>query len=234
MRTGCDAAGRLVAQEVDLLVDCGAYASLSPSVLETALEHACGPYEIANVRTHGRLAYTNNSICGAFRGFGANQMSYAIESQVARLAERVGIDPIAMRRINMRKPGTAGYLGQAIAPTERLFEMLDAAAASDLWGTRRGPSDDGQTVIGVGIALSHQGNGLGSVVPDAGAAALALSPTGRIEAAYGLDEMGQGLVAIIQAAVATAIGCDRDDVDPITGDTARAPDSGSTSASRGT
>lgn len=234
MRTGCDAAGRLIAQEVDLLVDCGAYASLSPSVLETALEHACGPYEIPNVRTHGRLAYTNNSICGAFRGFGANQMGYAVECQVARLADRVGTGPIEMRRINTRKPGTPGFLGQEVAPTDRLFEMLDAAGASDLWAKTRGVSDDRQTVMGVGMALSHQGNGLGSVVPDSGAAELALSPTGRIEAAYGLDEMGQGVVAIIQAAVATAVGCDRDDIEPVVGDTARAPDSGSTSASRGT
>jgi xanthine dehydrogenase D subunit len=234
MRTGCDASGRLIGQEVDLLMDCGAYASLSPAVLETALEHACGPYEIANVRTHGRLAYTNNSICGAFRGFGANQMCFAIECQIARLADCIGIDPIEMRRINMRKPGAPGYLGQEVAPTERLFEMLNAAAASDMWGKPRGPSDDRQTVIGVGMALCHQGNGLGSAVPDSGAAELALRPNGRIEAAYGLDEMGQGLLAVIQAAVASAVGCDRDDIEPATGDTARAPDSGSTSASRGT
>ena len=234
MRTGCDADGRLIAQEVDLLMDCGAYASLGPSVLETALEHACGPYEIANVRTRGRLAYTNNGLCGAFRGFGANQMTFAVETQIARLADRVGIDPIAMRRTNLRKPGTPGYLGQKVAPTERLAEMLDAAAASDLWRQRRGLSADGRGIIGVGMALCHQGNGLGSMLPDSGAAHLALSPSGRITAAYGLDEMGQGVLAIIQAAVAAAVGCDRNDVEPVTGDTARAPDSGSTSASRGT
>ncbi|HTV35026.1 MAG TPA: molybdopterin cofactor-binding domain-containing protein [Xanthobacteraceae bacterium] len=234
MRTGCDANGRLIAQAVDLLMDCGAYASLSPSVLETALEHACGPYEIANVRTRGRLAYTNNGLCGAFRGFGANQMTFAVESQIARLADRLGIDPIAMRRINLRKPSTPGYLSQKVAPTERLAEMLDAAEASDLWHQPRGLSADNRSVIGVGMALCHQGNGLGSILPDSGAAHLGLSPAGRITAAYGLDEMGQGLLAIIQASVAAAVGCDRDDVEPITGDTARAPDSGSTSASRGT
>jgi CO/xanthine dehydrogenase Mo-binding subunit len=133
MRTGCDEAGRLIAQEVDILLDTGAYASLSPMVLETCLEHACGPYEVANVRNRGRLAYTNNGICGAFRGFGANQMTYAIECQVTRLADAAGIDPIEFRRLNLRKPRSPGYLGQKIAPTDRLFEMLDAAANSDLW-----------------------------------------------------------------------------------------------------
>jgi xanthine dehydrogenase D subunit len=234
VRTGCDADGWLMAQEVDVLADCGAYASLSPAVLETALEHACGPYVIANVRTRGRLAYTNNGICGAFRGFGANQMTFAIECQVARLAEATGIDPIAFRRQNLRQPGSPGHLGQEVAPTERLSEMLDAAAASDLWHKPRGLTPDGRTTIGVGVALLHQGNGLGSIVPDTGSGRLTLLADGRIEAAVGLDEMGQGVVAIIQAAVAAAVGCDRDDVLPVFGDTARTPDSGSTTASRGT
>jgi xanthine dehydrogenase D subunit/xanthine dehydrogenase C subunit len=234
MRTGCDGAGRLIAQQVDLLSECGAYASLSPGVLETALEHACGPYEVTNVRTRGRLAYTNNGICGAFRGFGANQMTFAVESQVARLADAAGFDPIEFRRRNLRKPGSPGYLGQEVAPTERLAEMLDAAAASDLWRKPHGLMADGRCAIGVGLALLHQGNGLGSIVPDEGAGRLTLLPNGLIEAAFGLDEMGQGVVAIIQAAVAAAIGCDRDDVLPVFGDTARTPDSGSTTASRGT
>jgi CO/xanthine dehydrogenase Mo-binding subunit len=234
MRTGCDVDGRLIAHEVDLLSECGAYASLSPGVLETALEHACGPYQVANVRTRGRLAYTNNGICGAFRGFGANQMTFAIETQMSRLAEAAALDPIEMRRRNLRKPRDPGYLGQPVAPTERLVEMLDAAAASPLWKKPRGLVADGRSAIGVGLALMHQGNGLGSIVADAGAGRLRLLPDGRIEAAFGLDEMGQGVVAIIQAAVAAALGCDRDDVVPVFGDTARTPDSGSTTASRGT
>jgi nicotinate dehydrogenase large molybdopterin subunit len=234
MRSGCDENGRLIAQDVDLLSDGGAYASLSPSVLETALEHACGPYVVPNVRARGRLAYTNNGVCGAFRGFGANEMTYAVECQVARLAQRVGLDPIGFRRINMRRPRTRGYLGQEVAPTERLFEMLDAAAASALWQRPRGAAADPRFAIGTGMAIVHQGTGLGSVIPDEGTGRLTLMPDGRIEAAIGLDEMGQGLLASIQASVAGALGCDRDDVLPVVGDTARAPDSGSTSASRGT
>lgn len=234
MRTGCDADGQLLAQEVDVISECGAYASLSPSVLETALEHACGPYDIPNVLTRGRLAYTNNGICGAFRGFGANQMAFAVECQVSRLAEALALDPIEIRRRNLRRPGSLGYLGQRVAPTERLVEMLDAAATSDLWQHPRGPADDERTAIGVALAMNYQGNGLGSLLPDVGAGRLRLLPDGRIEAAFGLDEMGQGVVAVIQAALAAALGCDRDDVFPVFGDTGRTPDSGPTSASRGT
>lgn len=234
MRTGCDAEGRLLAQEVELLADAGAYASLGPGVLETALEHACGPYLVENVRTRGRLAYTNNGVCGAFRGFGANQMTYAVECQMDRLAAAAGLGSVEIRARNMRRPGMKGYLGQTVAGSERLDEMLAAAMADPLWAKPRGLSADGSETVGTGWALAYQGNGLGTLPPDPVGGALRLSPDGAIEALYGLDEMGQGLLTSIQGAVAQALGCARADVRPVTGDTGAAPDSGSTTASRGT
>lgn len=234
MRTGCDADGRLLAQEVEVLADAGAYASLGPGVLETALEHACGPYLVENVRTRGRLAYTNNGVCGAFRGFGANQMTYAVECQMDRLAAAAGLDSFAIRARNMRRPGMKGYLGQTVSGSERLDEMLAAAMADPLWSKPRGPSADGAEIVGTGWALAYQGNGLGTLPPDPAGGALRLAPDGAIEALYGLDEMGQGLLTSIQGAVAQALGCARDDVRPVTGDTGAAPESGSTTASRGT
>ncbi|MDM9624775.1 molybdopterin-dependent oxidoreductase [Rhizobium sp. S152] len=232
MRTACDAEGRLLAQEVDVLADAGAYASLGPGVLETAMEHAAGPYVIDNVATRGRLVYTNNGVCGAFRGFGANQMTYAIECQMDLLAELCGLTPIEIRRRNLRQPGSPGYLGQVVAPSERLSEMLAAAAADPLWH-RAADGGGPEEIVGVGVALNYQGNGLGSVVPDPAGGRLRLTEDGMIEAAYGLDEMGQGLLTSIKAAVAKALGCARDDVLPVIGDTKLAPDSGSTTASRG-
>ena len=98
----------------------------------------------------------------------------------------------------------------------------------------RGLTADRRYAIGTGIALLHQGTGLGSAVPDTGAGRLTLLPDGRVEAAFGLDEIGQGLVAAIQATVAAALGCERDDVLAVFGDTARTPNSGSTTAARGT
>lgn len=231
MRTACDAGGMLLAQEVDVIADAGAYASLGPGVLETALEHVAGPYAVDNVKTRGRLAYTNNGVCGAFRGFGANQMTYAIECQMDLLADLCGLTPVDIRRRNLRSVGSPGYLGQTVSSSERLAEMLDAAAASPLW---EGAVDtDPAEVIGVGMALNYQGNGLGSLVPDPAGGRLSLSSDGFIEAAYGLDEMGQGLWTSIKAAVADRLGCSRDDVRPVTSDTGRTPDSGSTTASRG-
>jgi CO/xanthine dehydrogenase Mo-binding subunit len=134
----------------------------------------------------------------------------------------------------MRTPGSRGYLGQRVAPSERLFEMLQAAAADPIWQQPRGVSGDGSEVIGTGMAMNYQGNGLGTLPPDPAGGTLRLAPDGAIEALYGLDEMGQGLLASIKGAVAAALGCGREDVRPVTGDTGRAPESGSTTASRGT
>lgn len=234
MRTACDADGRLLAQTVDAVADAGAYATLGPGVLETALEHAAGPYEVPHVSTRGRLAYTNNGLGGAFRGFGANQMTYAIECQMDRLAVLCGISPLEIRARNLRNPGTPGYLGQQVAKSERLAEMLDTARASNLWAMPQGCLPDGEWVVGTGMALNYQGNGLGSVVPDPAGGRLALTKDGFIEGAYGMDEMGQGLLTLIRAAVSAELGCARDDVRPVIGDTRLAPESGSTTASRGT
>lgn len=233
MKTGIDSDGRVVAQEVDVLPEAGAYASLGPGVLETALEHATGPYVVENVRTRGRIAYTNNGVCGAFRGFGANQMTYAVECQMDKLSALCGLTASELRRRNLRKPGMPGYLGQVVAPTERADEMLAAATNSALWTLPQGPQPDGEWIIGTGLALNYQGNGLGSVVPDPAGGRLSLSRTGAIEGGFGLDELGQGLLTLVKTTVATELGCGRDDVEPVIGDTARAPDSGSTTASRG-
>lgn len=234
MKTACDAEGRLLAQQVDVVSDAGAYASLGPGVLETALEHAVGPYEVPHVATHGRLAYTNNGICGAFRGFGANQMTYAIECQMDRLANLCGLSPVEIRARNLRVPGSPGYLGQVVAKSERIAEMLATARASDLWQKPQGLSGDGEWLIGTGMAMNYQGNGLGSVIPDPAGGRLALTKGGFIEGAYGLDEMGQGLLTLVQAVVSNELGCAREDVRPLVGDTRLAPESGSTTASRGT
>lgn len=234
MKTGCDAAGNLVAQQVEAIADGGAYASLSLGVIETAMEHGCGPYIIPNIKTRGRLVATNNGTCGAFRGFGCNEMTFAVESQVERLAQLVCMDRVAFRRKNIRQPGMPGYLGQKVAPTERLSAMLDAASASPLWAQPQGLSEDGLSFVGTGMALCYQGNGLGTLPHDEGEMELSFAADGKIEARYGLDEMGQGLVPAIQSCVADVLGVDRADVRPVFGNTRHAPDTGSTTASRGT
>lgn len=233
MRTGCDAEGHIIAHDVSLIADTGAYASLSPAVLDTAIEHAGGPYRIPNLRADGRLAYTNNGITGAFRGFGANQINFALESQLDRLAAKLGLDPVTIRARNLRQPGDPGAFGHVVAPSENITEMLRAASASPLWATPRGHQPERGVTAGVGMALIYQGNGLGSLLPDPAAVRLRLASDGRIEVAADLVEMGQGIVAVLRSVTADALGCAPEDVVPRAGDTAIGLDAGSTSASRG-
>ena len=86
-RTGCDAEGRLIAHQLHAVLDTGAYASLGPAVLTNFSDHAAAPlYRIPHVDVQGQLVYTNNSVAGAFRGFGGNQATFAVESQLDKLA----------------------------------------------------------------------------------------------------------------------------------------------------
>ncbi len=113
-RVGCDADGRLTAAEVDLLGDSGAYASVGDKVLERAAGHACGPYRIPVLSLRAVAAYTNNPPCGAMRGFGVNQTSFAIEGCLDMLAAKVGLDGWEMRWRNGVRVGDIFTSGQIL------------------------------------------------------------------------------------------------------------------------
>ena len=106
MRTGIDADGRLLAHSVQIVADTGAYATLGAPVLNFATEHAMGPYRIPNVHVEGVSVFTNNGVSGEFRGFGGNQVIFALESQIDKLAAAAGLSPWELRRRNLRQPET--------------------------------------------------------------------------------------------------------------------------------
>ena len=104
-RTGVTRDGRITAMEIDVLLDGGAYCTLSPVVLSRGCLHATGPYRCDNVRVHGRVVMTNTPPCGAFRGFGAPQTVFAIEAHMDRVAEALGLDPVRPPREKRLRPG---------------------------------------------------------------------------------------------------------------------------------
>jgi len=230
MTTGCDAAGRLLAHKVEAILDTGAYASLGPAVLENYLDHATAPlYRIEAYRVSGRLVYTNNGVCGAFRGFGGNQATFAVESQLDALAHSLGVEPAALRRINLRSPGDAGSRNQTVRWTAPPADVLTAAVASPLWS--RHDTDTGRWLTGTGMAMGAQGNGLGDGLPDSGGGRISLSPAGRICVEFGFSDYGQNIVESITRSVCNGVGCRETDVEVALG-SSRGPDSGPTSASR--
>lgn len=235
MRTGCDAHGRLVAHQAQVLADTGAYATHGPEVLDSAHEHVQGAYNYQAVRIDSYLAYTNNGVAGAFRGFGAIQVHFAIEQQIDRLARKAGIDPLTFRKLNVARSGDPGPFGQAIAPIDALEHTLAVLERHPLWLQPKtlaaGPQ--GRYLRGTGIALIRRSDGFSREGPGDGRIRLALAADGRIELITGFIEMGQGLIGTIQGLLVRQFGCAESDTRAIIG-SSDMPDPGPTVASRAT
>ncbi|MEK5235512.1 xanthine dehydrogenase subunit D [Paenibacillus sp. FSL L8-0470] len=250
MKTGCDSGGTIIAHQVRIISDTGAYATLGAEVLNFATEHVVGPYQIRHVEVEGFAVYTNNGVSGEFRGFGGNQAIFALEGQVDRLAERLNLDPWELRRRNLRRYGDPGPLGQEIAQTHGAMQVWEALAASPLMQEAELPhtgADDSEApgipaampkepwiVTGTGAAIAMHGAGLGYGIPDPGGGRLSLALDGKIEAVFGYEEFGQGLIATMEQMLIEQYGFAADDLRIVIGDTDVVPDSGSSTASRST
>lgn len=236
MKTGADQYGNILAHKVHILADTGAYATLGPAVLDFAVEHAAGPYIIPHVDIEGLSVYTNNGVAGEFRGFGGNQITFALEGQIDRLAEKLEIDPFELRRRNIRKAEDPGPLGHRIAPTNGAAEVLEAIHQSFLRKRSETDKEPQQKWkrIGIGTAITMHGGGLGFGRLDAAGGRLSLSSDGKIEVSFGFEECGQGLLSVIENIVIEELGCSSEDIKIVIGDTASVPSSGSSTASRGT
>ncbi|MBO9131036.1 xanthine dehydrogenase subunit D [Bacillus sp. 165] len=234
MKTGVDECGNILAHQVRIVADTGAYATLGPAVLDCTVEQASGPYLIPNVDIEGLSVYTNNGVAGEFRGFGANQMVFALEGQIERLAERLHIDALDLRRRNIRKADSLGPLGQRIAPTNGALEILEAISCTPRTTKTRKESLTKWKVTGSGTAISMLGVGLGFGILDPGGGRLSLSNDGKIEAAFGFEEIGQGVVSVIENILLEEFKCSPEDIRILIGDTALVPPAGSSTASRAT
>lgn len=238
MRTGVNAEGRIVAHQVRVTADTGAYATLGAEVLNFTTEHIIGPYRYDNIDVESVSAYTNNGMSGEFRGFGGNQAIFALEGQMDRLAEKLGLDPWQFRRLNMRNPNDLGPVGQQIATTDGVIQVWEALASSPLWVEKQSRSLSISQVpwvkVGIGAALIMHGSGLGVGIPDTAGGRLKLAPDGKIEAVFGYEEFGQGLIATLELMLIEQFGFAADDLRIIIGDTDIVPDSGSSTASRAT
>ena len=240
MKTGIDADGKLLAHSVWIIADTGAYATLGAPVLNFATEHAMGPYRIEHVLVEGRSVFTNNGVSGEFRGFGGNQVIFALESQIDRLAALSGIPPWELRRRNLREPTDPGPLGNTVMPTDGAAQVWREIQTSELW--RAMELEGGETHVpdrpwlhlGFGAAMAMHGSGLGYGIPDPGGGRLGLNAEGKLEAAFSFEEFGQGITATLEIMLMELFGCDAEDLHLILGDTDKAPHSGSSTASRST
>ena len=230
-RTGVKRDGRLTAIDIDVLMDGGAYMTLSPVVLSRGVIHATGPYRCENVKIHGRVVMTNTPPNGAFRGFGAPQTQFAAEVHMERIAEALGMDPVRLREANAFRPGDTTATGQKLGKDCSAVKVLrEAVRKSDFRAKRRAWRG---TDRGIGLSLFFHGSGFtgGGEVKLASKASLELTETGaRILVAS--TEIGQGTRTMHAQIVADALGIPYGNVEVAVADTARVPDSGPTVASR--
>ncbi|UPM56311.1 xanthine dehydrogenase subunit D [Gottfriedia acidiceleris] len=235
MKTGVNVNGEIVAHKVKIIADTGAYATLGPAVLDFAIEHAPGPYIIPNIEIEGFSVFTNNGVAGEFRGFGGNQISFALEGQIDRIAEKLKMDPIEFRFKNLRKKTDLGPLGQKIVPTNGAYDVLNQISKR-LIQNNHNEKDLCQhwKLYGKGIALTMHGGGLGYERIDPAGGRISFTRKGKIEAAFGFEECGQGLLAVIQTLLIEEFNCTIQDINIIIGDTELVPISGSSTASRAT
>ncbi len=240
-RTGVTRDGVLLASEIDITFDGGAYVTLSPVVLSRGAIHALGPYRCENVRTTARAVATNTPPNGAFRGFGAPQVAFAYEMQMERIAAELGIDPLEVRRRNMLREGDTTATGQRLTCSVGSEEVLEATIRQSNYIQRREElaTQDSLTSLtsrrrGIGLSFFFHGAGFtGSGEAKMKAqAAVAISPDGRVQVLSGSTEIGQGTVTIFCQIVGDEIGVDYDSIDVVDPDTSRVPDSGPTVASR--
>jgi xanthine dehydrogenase molybdenum-binding subunit len=186
---GCDTAGRLTAVRARLVGDTGAYASVGSKVLERAAGHACGPYRVPHVSVTSIAARTNNPPCGAMRGFGVNQASFAIEGCLDRLAEAVGLDGWEMRWRNAVEVGDTLTTGQVLEKSVGIKKTLLAVKDTYYQALQAGRA--------VGIACGLKNSGLGNGAIDLGRARLVVEEDGTVSVYNGFTEMGQGLYNVL-------------------------------------
>ncbi|MEI7547397.1 MAG: molybdopterin cofactor-binding domain-containing protein, partial [Actinomycetota bacterium] len=224
---GCDSDGHLTALKVRGIGDSGAYASVGMKVLERAAGHASGPYRVPNIDVECIAARTNNPVCGAFRGFGANQAQFAMEGVMDRLAEKAGISGWEMRKRNVIHPGEVWGPGQI---------MDDGAGGAEECLDRAKPHIDAALAAGkaVGMGLGLKNSGLGNGLREVcGAVVRFRSADNTVEVRHGFTEMGQGVHTVALQTAVTELGIDPARIEVIV-DTTRELGFGQTTGSRGT
>ena len=252
-RTGARRDGTLVAREANVLLDGGAYASESPFVTMKALIHAAGPYRVPHVRVEATAVYTNKTYCGAFRGFGVPQVTFASESQMDELAAVLQVDPLELRRRNALRAGDPTATGQVFSQSVGIGQTIEAVAAragAGAGASQPAPSapwtgatpavpaaaaaGESRWLYGRGVACLLQGISNGAEGIDVVGASVQVAQDGSALVGVGLTDMGQGSRTVYAQLAAEVLGIPIDRITVRQVDTDAVHDSGPTVASRST
>lgn len=218
---GCNKEGKLTVLQADILGDTGAYASVGMKVLERAAGHSAGPYHIPNVDVISKAVYTNNLPCGAMRGFGVNQVAFALESCIDDLCEKGGFDRWQFRFDNALTEGDMTSTGQIINRGSGVRQTL--LAVKDIYKNAKY----------AGIACGIKNTGIGNGMNDEGRVKIEIISDEKIILHHGWTEMGQGVNTMAVQFLSHETGIDSEIVE-VKVDTKEEATAGMTTASRAT
>lgn len=221
-KLACDAKGRLTALHARIVGDTGAYASVGGEVVARTGTHAAGAYHVPSVDVEASAYYTNNPPAGAFRGFGVNQATFAMESLVDELCAQGGFDRWQFRFDNALDTGrmtTTGHiLGEGIGLRQCLLAVKDAFRENK----------------NAGLACAIKNCGIGNGLPEVSETRIKILAPDHIELCHGWTEMGQGIHTMARQILAEVAGLDDAVTITVTSSTSANATSGTTTASRGT
>jgi CO/xanthine dehydrogenase Mo-binding subunit len=208
LKTGVNKDGRLIARQVTAHFNTGAYSDVGPVVARNGGSAMSGPYKIPHVHIDSYAVWTNLVPAGALRGFGVPQAVWAYESQMDMIAERLGVDPVELRRKNLLRDGDSFATGEKLAHMQ-FDELLDKAAgdlqwqASDArWSSHNHiPSPTGATRRGKGLALVIKA----TITPSTSTAAIKLNEDGSLNVMVSSVECGQGAKTVLAQIAANAM-----------------------------
>lgn len=223
IKTGVKKGGTLMARQVNLVMDTGAYADAGPPVTRNAGFSCNGPYQIPHLWVDSYCVYTNKTIAGAFRGFGIPQIMWAIDSQMDILAEGIGMDPVEFRLKNALEEGSVSATGQ-ILHSVGIRECIRKAAEAIEWGKKTGRNR------GKGIGVMHKM----TMTPSSSSAFVKLNEDGTVEVLSSTVDMGQGSNTVLAQIAAEELGVDLKSVKVVSPDTDVTPFDHGTSSSRST
>lgn len=227
-RTGVTRNGRIIAAEITLMADSGAYPYLSPYVLLYATIMATGPYRIGNLRVDGVAVATNQTFTSAFRGFGGPQACIAYEQQMDEIAKALNMDPLDVRKMNYLKTGEPNATGQPIESAAWLEETATRALAA--LGEKT--ADEGYKRVGWGLASYFQSYGRITWLHDTSRAWVGMELDGTVVIRCGAPDLGAGQVNSLCQISAEILGVPLESVTIYSTDSAVTPLAGTSTATR--
>lgn len=231
LRLAMDEQGLIIAKEVDILADCGAYCGLSPEVMHVSAMRSDNMHRLAHVRSRARLAYTHTPPHGAFRGFGGTQMQFALNSHIDTMARRLGLDTVQVHRINAIGAGETTVHGWHIGSTG-LQQCLDQCTQVLSWHSPRPPHESVKR-RGKGVAAAMHVSGNRTIGNwDGSTVVIKMAEDGRVLVHSAEADMGQGAMTMLAQVVAHELNLPIAHVHVVAPDTDSAPFAIGTLASR--